>query len=145
MPGPHRGEQLRTPSRRLVSVLAAVTVASALAACGAGQSRGGGGDSGGANEASDTGITEDTIKIGAHYPLTGPAAPGYSEIPTGVQAYFEYVSDNGGVNGRKIEHVYRDDAYNPTNTASVVNELVLAEEVFAIMGGLGTPTHSAVL
>ena len=30
-------------------------------------------------------------------PLTGPAAPGYSEIPTGVQAYFDYVNDNGGI------------------------------------------------
>jgi len=128
-----------------VSVLAAATVASALAACGAGESRSGGGDSGGANEASDVGITADSIKIGAHYPLTGPAAPGYSEIPTGVQAYFDYVNDNGGVNGRKIEYVYRDDGYNPTNTAAVVNDLVLKEEVFALMGGLGTPTHSAVL
>jgi branched-chain amino acid transport system substrate-binding protein len=136
---------LRTSSRRLVSFLAAATVVSSLAACGAGEDRESGGDTGGANEASDVGITEDSIKIGAHYPLTGVASPGYSEIPTGVQAYFDWVNDNGGVNGRTIEYVYRDDGYNPTNTASVVNELVLEEEVFAIAGGLGTPTHSAVL
>ncbi|WP_448625800.1 ABC transporter substrate-binding protein [Geodermatophilus sp. URMC 64] len=128
-----------------MSFLTAATVASALAACGAGESRDSGDDTGGANEASDIGITEDSIKIGAHYPLTGVAAPGYSEIPTGVQAYFDWVNENGGVNGRQIEYVYRDDGYNPTNTASVVNELVLEEEVFAIAGGLGTPTHSAVL
>ncbi|MGY1600638.1 ABC transporter substrate-binding protein [Geodermatophilus sp. SYSU D00815] len=137
---------MRTSSRRLVSFLAAATVASTVAACGAGEDReSSGGDTGGANEASDVGITEDTITIGAHYPLTGPAAPGYSEIPTGVQAYFDWVNDNGGVHGRQIEYVFRDDAYNPTNTANVVNELVLDEEVFAVMGGLGTPTHSAVL
>ncbi|MGY1812774.1 ABC transporter substrate-binding protein [Blastococcus sp. SYSU D00820] len=137
---------MRTPSRRLVSFLAAATVVSSVAACGAGEDRESGGDTGGgANEASDIGITEDTIKIGAHYPLTGPASPGYSEIPTGVQAYFDWVNENGGVYGRQIEWVYRDDVYNPTNTAAVVNELVLEEEVFALMGGLGTPTHSAVL
>src|SRR4051794_21177148 len=125
--------------------MAAATVATSLAACGGGDSGGGGGGGSEGNEASDTGVTEDSIKIGAHYPLTGVAAPGYSEIPTGVQAYFDYVNDNGGVNGRQIDYVFKDDGYNPTNTSSVVNELVLDDEVFAIMGGLGTPTHSAVL
>ncbi|MBB3676935.1 ABC transporter substrate-binding protein [Modestobacter versicolor] len=139
---------MSTSSRRLVTVLAAATVASTLAACGGGSDDGGGGgggDAGGANEASDIGITEDSIKLGAHFPLTGVAAPGYSEIPTGAQAYYDYVNDAGGVNGRQIEYIYRDDAYNPTNTSQVVNQLVLEDEVFAIVGGLGTPTHSAVL
>jgi branched-chain amino acid transport system substrate-binding protein len=49
------------------------------------------------------------------------------------------------VYGRQIEYIYRDDAYNPTNTTQVVNQLVLEDEVFAIVSGLGTPTHSAVL
>ncbi len=134
-------------SRRLIGLVAAATVASTLAACGGGDSGGGGGGGGGGseeNEASDIGITEDTIKLGAHYPLTGVAAPGYAEIPTGVEAYFEFVNANGGVNGRQIEFIYRDDAYNPTNTSQIVNQLVLEDEVFAIMGGLGTPTHNAV-
>ena len=133
-------------SRRLVTVLAAATVATTVAACGGDSDSGdGGGDTGGANEASDIGITEDSIKLGAHYPLTGVAAPGYSEIPTGAQAYFDYVNAAGGVYDRQIEWIYKDDAYNPTNTSQVVNQLVLEDEVFAIMGGLGTPTHSAVL
>ncbi|MGY1697872.1 MULTISPECIES: ABC transporter substrate-binding protein [unclassified Geodermatophilus] len=132
-------------SRRLTRLLAAATVATTLAACGGGDDGGGGGGGGGENEASDIGITEDTIKLGAHYPLTGVAAPGYSEIPTGVQAYFDHVNANGGVYDRQIEYVYRDDAYNPTNTSAVVNQLVLEDEVFAVVGGLGTPTHSAVL
>jgi branched-chain amino acid transport system substrate-binding protein len=136
---------LTRSSRRLVSFVAAATVATTLAACGGGDSGGGGGGGDSAeNEASDIGITEDSIKLGAHYPLTGVAAPGYSEIPTGVQAYFDFVNANGGVNGRQIEFVYRDDAYNPTNTSQVVNQLVLEDEVFAIMSGLGTPTHNAV-
>ena len=132
-------------SRRLVSFLAAATVVSTLAACGGGNDDDGGGGGGGENEASDIGVTEDSIKLGSHYPLTGVAAPGYSEIPTGMQAYFDYVNENGGVNDRQIEWIYRDDAYNPTNTSQVVNQLVLEDEVFAIVGGLGTPTHSAVL
>jgi branched-chain amino acid transport system substrate-binding protein len=136
---------LSRSSRRLVTVLAAATVVSTVAACGGGSDDSGGGGEGGANEASDIGVTEDTIKLGAHFPLTGVAAPGYSEIPTGAQAYYDYVNANGGVNDRQIEYIYKDDAYNPSNTSTVVNQLVLEEEVFAIVGGLGTPTHSAVL
>ncbi|TFV61683.1 amino acid-binding protein [Geodermatophilus sp. DF01-2] len=128
----------------MTRLLAAATVTSALAACGGGGD-GGGGGGGGENEASDIGVTADTIRIGSHYPLTGVAAPGYSEIPTGAQCYFEFVNDAGGVYDRQIEFIYRDDAYNPTQTVQVVNELVLQDEIFAMMGGLGTPTHRAVL
>jgi branched-chain amino acid transport system substrate-binding protein len=123
--------------------MAAAAVVSTVAACGGGDDSSG--SSGGANEASDTGITENTIKLGAHFPLTGVAAPGYSEIPLGADAYFNFVNDNGGVYDREIDYIYKDDGYNPTNTSQVVNDLVLKDGVFAIVGGLGTPTHSAVL
>ncbi|MGY2082017.1 ABC transporter substrate-binding protein [Modestobacter sp. SYSU DS0657] len=134
-------------SRRLATTLTAAAAVATLAACGGGSDDGGGSSSGdsGANEASDTGVTETSIKLGAHFPLTGVAAPGYSEIPTGSQAYYDCLNAEGGVNGRQVEYVYRDDAYNPTNTSQVVQQLVLEDEVFAIVGGLGTPTHSAVL
>jgi ABC-type branched-subunit amino acid transport system substrate-binding protein len=130
--------------------VAAVAAALALAACGAGgrPSNDGGGGGAGSTEAataSDVGITPTSVKVGAHFPLTGVAAPGYADIPTGAKAYFDYVNANGGVNGRKIEYVYKDDAYNPTQTSQVVNQLVLQDQVFAVVGGLGTPTHSAVL
>jgi ABC-type branched-subunit amino acid transport system substrate-binding protein len=130
---------------------AAVAAALALAACGAGgrpSNDGGGGGGGGtsaAPTASDVGITPTSVKVGAHFPLTGVAAPGYADIPTGAKAYFDYVNANGGVNGRKIDYVYKDDAYNPTQTSQVVNQLVLQDQVFAVVGGLGTPTHAAVL
>jgi ABC-type branched-subunit amino acid transport system substrate-binding protein len=130
-------------------VAAAVAASLALAACGAG-GRPAENDSGGAAgdeaaTASDVGITETGVKVGAHFPLTGVAAPGYSDIPVGAKAYFDYVNANGGVNGRQIEYVYKDDAYNPTQTSQVTNELVLQDQIFAMVGGLGTPTHSAVL
>ncbi|MBW1596085.1 ABC transporter substrate-binding protein [Streptomyces sp. JJ38] len=132
---------MRRPTQRATSLLAVLTATALLAACGAG----GRPDEGSPGPASGTGITEDTIKIGGHFPLTGVAAPGYSEIPSGHQAYYDYVNAHGGVNGRKIEYLVKDDGYNPTNTSTVTNELVLQEEVFAVVGGLGTPTHSAVV
>ena len=131
------------------AVVALAGVSLFATACGAGgSSDSAGGESGGSAaevEGDTTGITDSTIKIGTHMPLTGVAAPGYSEIPTGTQAYFDHVNANGGVCGRDIEYIVRDDGYNPTNTSQVTNQLVLQDEIFAMMGGLGTPTHSAVV
>lgn len=91
------------------------------------------------------GVTDDTVVIGTHQPLTGPAAAGYSTISAATAAYFAYVNDNGGIHGRSIEYVIKDDGYDPASTQTAVRELVTEEKVFAIVNGLGTPTHSAVL
>lgn len=125
---------------------AVVALASAslfVTACGAG----GNDDDEGSTQAEGdtTGITESSIKIGTHMPLTGVAAPGYSTIPEGQKAYFDYVNANGGICERDLELVVRDDGYNPSNTSQVTNQLVLQDEIAAMLGGLGTPTHSAVI
>ncbi|TME85123.1 MAG: ABC transporter substrate-binding protein [Chloroflexi bacterium] len=108
-----------------------------LAACGQSTST--------TNTASAPGITASEIKIGSTQPLTGPAAPGYSEIAPAANAYFQYVNAHGGVFGRKITYDYLDDGYNPTTTSSVTRKLVLEDKVFAIFNALGTPTHLAVV
>lgn len=134
-------------SRPVARAVVALVGASLFAtACGAGGSNDGEGSNAAADvEGDTTGVTDTTIKIGTHKPLTGVAAPGYSTIPQGVKAYFDHVNANGGLCGRQIEYVVRDDAYNPTQTSQVTNQLVLQDEIFAMMGGLGTPTHSAVI
>ncbi len=91
------------------------------------------------------GVTATSITFGTHQPLTGPAAPGYSEIAPASQAFFDYVNAHGGVFGRKIHLIIKDDAYNPTNTVNVVHQLVLQNNVFGIFEGLGTPTHTKVV
>ncbi|WP_017571067.1 ABC transporter substrate-binding protein [Nocardiopsis halotolerans] len=92
-----------------------------------------------------TGVTEDSVIIGSHQPLTGPAAPGYLAISQGARAVFEYVNAQGGVNGREIDYRVEDDAYDPAQTIDATRQLVLEDEIFAMVGGLGTPTHSAVI
>ncbi len=136
---------MKRTSRIAVPLAAAVVTSLVLAGCGAGGRDDSDGDGDGGGGATDVGITDDAITLGAHFPLTGVAAPGYSEIPTGAKAYFDYVNAAGGVHGRQIEYVVKDDGYNPTNTTTVTNELVLEDEIFAMVGGLGTPTHSAVV
>ena len=48
------------------------------------------------------------------------------------------------MHGRQIDYIVKDDGYNPTNTSTVTNELVLKDEVFATVGSLGTPTQASV-
>lgn len=137
---------MKTGTRRLAGTASVITSLLLVAACGAGgrdDDSDGDGDGGGG--ASDVGVTADSIKIGGTFPLTGVAAPGYSEIPTGAKAYFDFVNDAGGVNGRTIDFEVKDDGYDPTKTSSITNELVLKDQVFATVGSLGTPTHSAVV
>jgi ABC-type branched-subunit amino acid transport system substrate-binding protein len=142
----------RPRSRRALTALATAVLATsslAAAACSSSSHSSGSTPAGGSSSAGLTasapGITASTITIGSHQPLTGPAAPGYSEIAPASNAYFQYVNAHGGVYGRKITYSYLDDGYNPTNTTSVVHQLVLQNNVFAVFDGLGTPTHLAVL
>jgi branched-chain amino acid transport system substrate-binding protein len=96
-------------------------------------------------DTSAPGVTSTSITLGTTQPLTGPAAPGYSKISAAMTAYFDYANANGGVNGRKITLKVLDDGYNPAKTATDTRELVLQDKVFAMLGALGTPTHTAVL
>ena len=91
----------------------------------------------------ETGVSSTTIKLGITVPLTGAAAPGYNKIPAAMKAYFDYVNANGGVNGRKIQLVIKDDAYSPAQTLSVTNDLILKDKVFALVGTLGTANNEA--
>lgn len=93
---------------------------------------------------STEGVTSTSITIGTTAPLTGPAAPGYSEISGGANAVFKAINAQGGVYGRKINDIIVDDAYNPATTATKVRQLVLQDHIFAEVGGLGTPTQAAV-
>jgi ABC-type branched-subunit amino acid transport system substrate-binding protein len=96
------------------------------------------------NMGSDPGITASSIKLGMTSPLTGIAAPGYSKIPGAMKAYFDYVNTNGGVYGRKITLVSKDDQYIPNTAVAKANELILRDKVFALIGTLGTASTKAV-
>ncbi len=128
----------RHPVRFPAVIAAAAALSLLAAACG-------GSSSGSGSAASAPGITANQILIGSHQPLTGPAAPGYSEIAPASNAYFQYVNAHGGIYGRKIKYTYLDDGYDPSKTVSVVHQLVLQNNVFAIFDGLGTPTHLAAV
>jgi branched-chain amino acid transport system substrate-binding protein len=92
----------------------------------------------------EVGVSATEIKLGITIPMTGAASPGYNKVPGAMKAYFDYVNANGGVNGRKITLVVKDDQYVPTQAVSKTNELILKDKVFALVSPLGTANNKAV-
>lgn len=95
-------------------------------------------------QAAEVGVSSSEIKLGMTLPMTGTASPGYNKIPGAVKAYFDYVNANGGINGRKLTLVVKDDQYVPTLAVAKTNELILKDKVMALLAPLGTANNKAV-
>jgi branched-chain amino acid transport system substrate-binding protein len=93
----------------------------------------------------EPGVTKDKVILGSFLPLQSGLAAGATQMKEGCDAYFKYINDSGGVNGRKIEWIVENDSYNPQQTVAVVKKLVDRDGVFAIVSTLGTVTNLAVL
>ena len=92
----------------------------------------------------EVGVSSTEIKLGITVPMTGIAAPGYNKVAPAMKAYFEYINENGGVYGRKVNLIIKDDRYIPQEAINKTNELILKDKVFALVGQLGTANHLAV-
>lgn len=125
--------------------VALVAVGLLTAACGGGDDEEGSSNTPDVAATPDTtGVTDTEIKLGTHYPLSGNPAAAYAPISYGMKAFFDYINDQGGIYGRKINFIIADDHYNPPDTVEVVRKMVEQDEVFGIISGLGEETHSAV-
>lgn len=90
------------------------------------------------------GVTDTSIKFGSSFPQSGLFAA-FAEISKGYIAYFNYINEvEGGVDGRKIEVVTKDDGYEPNATVQNVNEMVQRDQVFALFNIVGTPNNLAI-
>ena len=91
----------------------------------------------------DTGATDTEIKVGQTIPLSGPASA-YGSIGKVQAAYIKMINDSGGINGRKVNLIQYDDAYNPPKTVEQVRKLVESDEVLTTFQIIGTPPNAAV-
>ncbi|MGO9119400.1 MAG: ABC transporter substrate-binding protein [Desulfomonilaceae bacterium] len=87
------------------------------------------------------GVTDTEVVVGISTPLSGPAAL-WGAVAMGSKAWADYVNQNGGVHGRMIKVLVKDDAYNPTRT--VTNYAEMKGKVFVTMGQIGSACCSAV-
>jgi branched-chain amino acid transport system substrate-binding protein len=89
------------------------------------------------------GVSSSTITVGSSGPLTGEAAAA-AGVLKGADGYFKYVNARGGVNGRKIDFKYLDDAYDPARTVQNVRQLIQQDNVFALFSVVGTNSNLAI-
>ncbi|MFH2145574.1 MAG: ABC transporter substrate-binding protein [Candidatus Omnitrophota bacterium] len=92
----------------------------------------------------EVGVSENEILIGQAAALDGPAKALGQGMKAGLDAYFSYINDQGGINGRKIRLVSYDDGYEPERCIEQTRKLI-GEGVFALIGYVGTPTSKAAV
>ena len=93
----------------------------------------------------ENGVTDRKILIGQSAAFSGPAAQLGIQLNAGAKAYFDHVNAIGGVFGRRIEIVRRDDMYEADIAATNTKLFIESDDVFALFGYVGTPTSNAAL
>ncbi len=91
----------------------------------------------------EPGLHDDRIVFGQSAALEGPAGALGTGMRTGILAAFEEANRNGGINGRSLELISYDDGYEPERAIAQTKKLIEEDQVFALIGAVGTPTSKA--
>jgi branched-chain amino acid transport system substrate-binding protein len=86
----------------------------------------------------------DPIVVGQVAPFSGPQAVTGLAMNAGAKLYFDMVNAKGGVRGRPIKLVTRDDVQKPEETVRLTKELIAAESPVAMIGTVGTTNLEAL-
>jgi len=90
--------------------------------------------------ADEEGVTADMIWFGQAAALAGPSSALGQGMRHGILAAFEQVNAAGGIHGRKLKLISRDDGYDPDRSLYQTKRLLEQDKVFALIGAVGTPT-----
>ena len=88
------------------------------------------------------GVTDTEIKVGQTIAYSGPASA-YGQLGRAEAAYFKFLNDKGGINGRKIIFLSLDDGFSPPKAVEMTRRLVEQDEVALMFGMLGTALNTA--
>lgn len=89
------------------------------------------------------GVSDKEIIIGIHAPVTGAAPFPQSSFEQGRDLYWKWLADRGGVHGRNVRVIFRDDQYNPSRAVQVCREMVEKDKAFLLIGGGGADQITA--
>ena len=95
--------------------------------------------------AEERGVTDSEIRIGIHTALSGPVAVWGVPSVEGIKMRFDEVNAKGGVHGRELRLMVEDNEYQVPKAVQAANKLINRDQVFAMLGALGTPMNNAVL
>jgi branched-chain amino acid transport system substrate-binding protein len=93
----------------------------------------------------EIGVSSDAILFGQAAALKGPSSALGQGMRQGILAAFAEVNAKGGVHGRKLELISRDDGYDPDRSIAETTRLIEQDKVFALIGAVGTPTTTATV
>jgi len=93
----------------------------------------------------ETGVTSDAILFGQAAALDGPSSALGQGMRQGILAAFAEINARGGVHGRKLHLVSRDDGYDPDRSVVQTTKLIEEDSIFALIGAVGTPTAIATV
>ncbi len=91
------------------------------------------------------GVTDSEIRFGISAPFTGSAKELGQNMKIGIEAAFNVANAKGGVYGRRLRLIAADDGYEPTRTAVTMPQLYERDQVFGLIGNVGTPTAGVAL
>ncbi|MGE3804890.1 MAG: ABC transporter substrate-binding protein [Gemmataceae bacterium] len=80
------------------------------------------------------------LVFGLSAPFSGTNKELGNDMELGIQTYFKYINDQGGVNGRKLKLIPLDDGYEPDRALENMKDLVEQHKVMGVIGNVGTPT-----
>jgi len=86
------------------------------------------------------GVTDSEIRFGISAPFSGAAKELGQNMKLGIEAAFNVANASGGVQGRQLRLIAADDGYEPTRTAETIKQLYESDQVFGLVGNVGTPT-----
>lgn len=86
------------------------------------------------------GITDREIRFGIAAPFSGAAKELGRQMKLGIDTAFNRINDAGGIEGRMLRLIAADDGYEPTRTTEAMKQLYEKDQVFGIIGNVGTPT-----
>jgi ABC-type branched-subunit amino acid transport system substrate-binding protein len=95
--------------------------------------------------ADEVGVSSDTILFGQAAVLEGPSSALGQGMRQGILAAFAEINARGGVHGRKLKLISRDDGYDPDRSAAQTIKLIEEDKVFALIGAVGTPTATVTV
>src|SRR5664280_408455 len=95
--------------------------------------------------ADETGVSSDRILFGQAAALEGPSSALGQGMRQGILAAFAEINAKGGVHGRRLELISRDDGYDPDRSVVQTTRLIEEDKVFALIGAVGTPTTTATV
>jgi len=91
------------------------------------------------------GVTKNEIVLGSIQDMSGPLASYSKPLVNGLRMHIDEINEAGGINGRKLKLIVEDSGYDPKKGLLAAQKLVQSDQVFAVVGTIGTAVNIAAM